>query len=121
MSVHDRHPSTIKCCDCGGRSTRMYYPPRVNTFREYVTANITGEPVLVTSARQEDSLCKKHGVARLTNDEDHPLTDRSKLAAQEMKKLPPLREHYQQVRQEMGIEEKSTKPASRNKQRRKTA
>ena len=50
-------------CVCGGTATRIFSSRYfINPDIDYVTANITGDPVRITSRRQLDQMCKEHGV-----------------------------------------------------------
>jgi len=61
MHVEDRR---IECPACGGEADRIfsarYY---VNPDVDFVTDNITGEPVRVGSRVQLARLCREHGVS----------------------------------------------------------
>lgn len=55
-------------CSCGGEQKRLI-SCRISLHtdyasRDFVTADLTGEPVRITSRRQENELCKQHSVTR---------------------------------------------------------
>ncbi len=67
--VDEKRPKWKKCPKCGSRSTRHFRAPQLSIFKPYVTPDITGTEVEITSPSQEARLCKKHGVERLTSDD----------------------------------------------------
>ena len=55
----------IKDCECGGIMKRLVTTSyHVVPDVDFVTENITGEPVRITSRRQLDGLLKKHGLTQ---------------------------------------------------------
>lgn len=92
MASVPKHP---KCPKCGQKMGRIYRPPQISVFSEYVTSDITGSPVAVTSRRAENDLCKAHGVRRGEQGE--------KPKKRTAPTLPPFREDYERTRQEMGV------------------
>ena len=58
-SVADRD-NTPECCNQPMR--RILTAPNINPDVDYVTSDITGDPVHITSRRQQRQLCEKHGV-----------------------------------------------------------
>lgn len=72
-SVPSKRPTRPKCDDCGKEMNRVYsrgsLQAQANT-RDYVTEDITGEPVRIQSRKQEDALCAENGVVRVGLDEN---------------------------------------------------
>lgn len=100
-SIRQRRPKRRRCV-CGGTSTRHFTVPQVSFFKPYVTSNITGEPIEISSAGQEDEVCNRHGLARLLDSEviDHKAdkAKRKKLAAA---KAEPMEETVKRVTNEL--------------------
>jgi hypothetical protein len=62
--INDREST----CPCGGAQKRLIsFRIGLHTdyaSRDFVTEDITGEPIRITSRRQERELCKQHGIDR---------------------------------------------------------
>lgn len=67
--MNEQRPTWKKCSLCGKRAMRTYTTPQLSIFKPYTTPDITGTDVEVTSPRQEDALCKRHGITRLGSDD----------------------------------------------------
>lgn len=67
--MDDVRPVLVPCPVCEYTMHRVYTPPNLAVFQEYTTANFGGEPVRVSSSRQERDLEQRHGVSRLTSGE----------------------------------------------------
>ena len=67
--MNEHRPTWKRCSLCGKRAHRTYEAPQLAIFHPYVTPDITGSEVEVTSPRQEDELCRRHGVTRLLSTE----------------------------------------------------
>lgn len=60
------------CYQCSAKMDRDWANFRFQVSgktRDYVTSDITGYPVRIQSLRQEERLCKEHGVLKATSDE----------------------------------------------------
>ena len=86
-------------CHCGRMCQRDWSKmrPEMSTgMRDYVTADLTGEPVRVQTKEQERKLMESHGVVRVT-DSDLPSAPRKKTVPT----LPPLKEDLAKTKFEM--------------------
>ena len=61
MPVADMEAGIAPEC-CGGKMRKILSLPRINPDVDYVTSDITGDPVHITSRRQQRQLCEKYGV-----------------------------------------------------------
>lgn len=65
MANAPRGDECYKCPNCEAvRLQRNWFAerPQVSVFEPYVEENFTGKPIEVTTPKQRDSLCEKHGV-----------------------------------------------------------
>lgn len=85
----------LACTRCKGIGRRIFKAPRIAVFQEFVTADITGEPVRISSTRQELDICKRNGVAPATSDDLRGNRRKPKISQ------VPLREDYERTRYEM--------------------
>jgi putative FmdB family regulatory protein len=81
---------TIRCSECGGDMKRMFYAPQISVRQPYVTSHITGDPVEITSAKQEKELCEAHGVTRLMDSESSHIKKPKKT-------MPTIGQQYQEL------------------------
>src|SRR5690606_311502 len=86
------------CPKCHGVSNRVFKKPYAAVFHDYVTADITGEPVHVKNRAHENDLCKIHGVARATMDDTTGWGKRRRKPT-----MPSLRDDFERTKQEMQI------------------
>jgi len=56
------HANGPECC---GEIMKQVYNAKVSTFKEFVTDNITGEPVRVSSEKQHQKLLKEHNLGQI--------------------------------------------------------
>lgn len=73
----------------------------VHCFQEYVTSDISGEPIRVTSKSHETAVCAKHGVYRAASDE---IQVKKNPPISEKTMGEPFKETFERTRQEMGAE-----------------
>lgn len=83
-------PDRLVHIGCGETMRRIFKAPQVHVRQPYVTSNITGEPVEIRSARQEEDLCNRHGVARIMDGE-------SSVVKKKPNKMPHIAETYQKL------------------------
>lgn len=76
MSIHEDHGGTIPC-HCGGTKTRIFTAPQVSCFTPYTTREITGDPIVIKSPGQENEICRRHGVERVSTSGSSIPTDKA--------------------------------------------
>lgn len=58
-----RMDDRVRDCKCGGTMCRLITSRYgINRSLDFVTDNITGDPVHITSKRQHERLCREHNV-----------------------------------------------------------
>lgn len=101
FAAHSERP-TIMTCACGAVMERDYSGMRIhiNTGQaDYLTSDITGEIVRISTKNQERELCKRNGVRRVT-----ALDRDSKKRPKKMAKNPEsMRDSYAKMAQKMGV------------------
>ena len=114
--------AAVRCRVCGGSAAAA--PPtrvHVNCNRmDFVTADITGEPVRIETKRQHDELCARHGVERLCSDElpSRPGSKRRKRTVAELiGGAESIREDMARVGQETGLNDKRGVGGKRRRKR----
>lgn len=93
-------------CPLCGVSLRQLPPSRihVNCDRlDYVTADITGEPVRIQTKTQLDKLCEANGVRRVTSDEIVPNKRKSVAEIERAAGLGDLKADCARTAQELGV------------------
>lgn len=98
FKYHFEYTKTVECVDCGKTAVRIFLPgrlPQVSTTQPFVTSDITGQPVEITSRKQEMDLCRRYGRLPVGKDE-MPGKRRPKA------ELPPIEDDYQRLRQKVG-------------------
>lgn len=98
LHMSEPHPKKIVCeKGCGRRMARIFKPHRISSFTPYVTPHITGEPLAISSARQELAVCKQYGVSRMLDSEVRPKRDKKKEMQRSLDNMPPMEKTYQEV------------------------
>jgi putative FmdB family regulatory protein len=98
LRMHD-YTLEYPCPRCRETARRIYKPIQISVFTPFVTSDITGEPVEISSRRTENALCKEHGVTPVTKDD---LTGRRKRPQPKLKET--FRETFERIRHEKGIQ-----------------
>lgn len=107
-----------RACGTCGKEMRQLAPSRihVNCDRlDFVTADITGEPVRIQTRRQLDNLCQANGVRRVTSDEIVPNKKPTADAIRKAANVGDFKTDCEKMAQKMGQDliirrKKGTKP-----------
>lgn len=62
------NPKSIEC-HCGRYAGRLFKAPQVAIFKPYTTTHITGEPIEIRTASQEEAICRANNVYRMLDSE----------------------------------------------------
>ena len=112
----DRHLPR-KCAKCG-KAMKQLAPSRINVNcdrLDYVTSDITGEPVRIATRRQLDDLCARNGVRRVTSDEVGVNRPKTESEIRKLAGVGDFKSECEQMAQAMGEpllirRKKGTKP-----------